>query len=76
MLLLISIKWCISFQEHSTSSTTASQCCDASFEPHCHCGVDDKKSKEHFTKMRNAYDVHIYKPINTVQTLASVVDGV
>ena len=53
---------------HSTSSTTASQCCDALFEPHSHCGVDDKKSKEHFTKMRK-YNMHTMSTFRSQSTL-------
>ena len=52
----------------ATSNTTASQCCDALFERHCHCGVDDKKSKEHVTKMRK-YNMHTMFTFTSQSTL-------
>ena len=58
----------ITFQEHSTSSTTASQCCDASFQPHSRCGVNDKKGKEHCTKMRK-YHMHTMSMSTSQSTL-------
>lgn len=52
----------ITFQEQSTSTTTAPQCCDVSFEFQCRCGVNIKKGKEHCKKMEGKYTTCIRCP--------------